>query len=74
MEGGHVTIFLPEDEEKRVEKFGELGEVVPPTRSRHLYKQIFIKTLFYLFIVKLFSLFLHVLTMTQVNFFLFNII
>lgn len=36
MKGGHMTILLSEDEEKCVEKFGEFGEVVPPTRPCHL--------------------------------------
>lgn len=36
MEGGHMTVLLPEDEEECVEEFGEFGEVVPPTRPRHL--------------------------------------
>lgn len=38
VQGGHVLVLLPQDEEQRVEELGELGDVVPPARSRHLRK------------------------------------
>jgi len=32
---GNMLIFLAKNEEKRIEEFGELGEVIPPTSVDH---------------------------------------